>query len=173
MADAGQMSLVLVFFQMTVDPFLIVMFAGANPASLLRIVTVVIVGIFVSAVIWPPPPPPGAPAVGVDASAARVALAVGQAGRWTVTAEVALAGANAVAIAVSIADAEGRAAGSSTRPTAVLRMVDMAMGTEEVNFVPDTPGHWRGSGRLSMTGRWLLELDLDGGRIMVPFVSTR
>lgn len=140
-------------------------------ALVMGLVTVVIVGIFVGAVIWPPASPPAVPSGGVDASAARVALAVGQAGRWTVTAEVALASANAVAITVSIADAEGRAAGPSTRPTAVLRMVDMAMGTEEVEFVPDTPGRWRGSGRLSMTGRWQLDLDLEGGRIMVPFVS--
>lgn len=140
-------------------------------ALALGLATLVIVGIFLGAVLWPPAAPRLAPAVGADGSAARVARAVGQAGRWTVTAEVAPAGANAVAIAVSIADAEGRAAGPAVRPTAVLRMVDMAMGTEVVDLVPDTPGRWRGSGRLSMTGRWQLELDVEGGRIMLPFVS--
>jgi hypothetical protein len=40
-----------------------------------------------------------------------------------------------------------------------------------VDLVPDAPGRWRGSGRLSMAGRWQLELDVEGGRIMVPFVS--
>lgn len=135
------------------------------------LVTLVIVGIFVGAVIWPPAPPPLAPAVGADASAARVARAVVQAGHWTVTAEVTPAGANVVAILVSIADAEGRAAGRSVRPTAVLRMTDMAMGTQVLNLLPEEPGRWRGSGRLSMGGRWQLELDVEGGRIMLPFVS--
>ena len=140
-------------------------------ALALGLATLVIVGIFVGAVLRPPPPPRVAAAVGADTSAARASRAVVQSGRWTVTAEVAPAGANAVAIAVSIADAEGRAAGPAVRPTAVLRMVDMAMGTEVVDFVPDTPGRWRGSGRLSMKGRWQLELEVEGGRIMLPFVS--
>jgi hypothetical protein len=140
-------------------------------ALALGLVTLVIVGFFVGAVLWPPAAPRVTPVVGADASAARVTRAVGQAGRWTVTAEVAPAGANVVAIAVSIADAEGRAAGPSVRPTAVLRMIDMAMGTEVVDLVPDTPGRWRGSGRLSMGGRWQLELDVEGGRIMLPFAS--
>lgn len=140
-------------------------------ALALGLATLVIVGIFVGAVLWPPAAPRLSPAVGVDSSAARVTRASGQAGRWTVTAEVAPAGADAVAVAVSIADAEGRAAGPSTRPTAVLRMIEMASGTEVVDLVPDTPGRWRGSGRLSMTGRWQLELDVEGGRMMVPFVS--
>ena len=135
------------------------------------LVTLVIVGIFVGAVIWPPAPPRLAPAVGIDTSATHVARAVGQAGQWTVTAEVAPAGANVVAIVVSIADAEGRAAGRSVRPTAVLRMTDMAMGTQVLNLLPEEPGRWRGSGRLSMSGRWQLELDVEGGRIMLPFVS--
>lgn len=134
-------------------------------------VTLVIVGVFLGAVIWPPPPPDLAPVIGADGSATRVARAVGQAGRWTVTAEVAPAGADAVTIVVSIADVEGRAAGPSARPAAVLRMVDMAMGMEVVKLVADAPGRWQGSGRLSMTGRWQLELDLEGGRIILPFVS--
>ena len=137
-------------------------------ALALGLITLVIVGIFAGAVLWPPAAPRLTPAIGADGSVAR---AVGPAGRWTVTAEVVPARANAVSIAVSIADAEGRAAGPAVRPTAVLRMVDMAMGTEVVDFVPDTPGRWRGSGRLSMKGRWQLELEVEGGRIMLPFVS--
>jgi hypothetical protein len=137
-------------------------------ALALGLVTLGIVGFFLGAVLWPPEAPRSAPAAGADGSATRIARAVGQAGRWTVTAEVAPAGENAVAIGVSIADAEGRPADPSARPTAVLRMVDMAMGTEVVNLVPDAPGRWRGSGRASMTGRWQLELDVEGGRIVLP-----
>ena len=90
-----------------------------------------------------------------------------------VTAEVAPVGAGTVAITVSIADAEGHAAGLAARPTAALRMVDMAMGTQAVELVPDVSGRWRGSGRLSMAGRWQLDLDVEGGRIAVPFTSAR
>ncbi len=137
-------------------------------AGAVGLVTLVIVGIFVGAVLWPPAAPRLAPAVGADGSAARV---VGQAGRWTVTAEVAPAGVNVVAILVSIADADGRAAGPLVRPTAVLRMTDMAMGTQGLKLLPEETGRWRGSGRLSMSGRWQLELDVEGGRIILPFVS--
>jgi hypothetical protein len=137
-------------------------------ALALGLVTLGIVGFFVGAVLWPPAAPRTAPAVGADGSATRVARTVGQAGRWTVTAEAVPADADAVEIAVSIADAEGRPADPSARPTAVLRMVDMGMGTAVVNLVPDAPGRWRGSGRLSMAGRWRLELEIEGGRIMLP-----
>lgn len=133
--------------------------------------TLVIVGIFVGAVLWPPAAPRLTSAVGTDGSAEGVARTVGQAGRWMVTAEVASAGANVVAVMVSIVDADARAAGSSVRPTAVLRMTDMAMGTQVLNLLPEEPGRWRGSERLSMSGRWQLELDVEGSRIMVPFVS--
>jgi hypothetical protein len=145
--------------------------AGRWIALALGLGTLVIVGIFVGAVLRPPPAPRSSPGVGADVSAARVARTAARSGRWTVNAEVAPAGVNAVAIAVSIADAQGRAAGPSTRPTAALRMVDMAMVTQVVDLVLDTPGRWRGSGRLSMTGRWQLELDVDGGRIVLPFVN--
>ena len=87
------------------------------------------------------------------------------------TAELAPAGANVVAVMVSIADADARAAGPSVRPTAVLRMTDMAMDTQVLNLLPEEPGRWRGSKRLSMSGRWQLELDVEGSRILVPFVS--
>lgn len=132
--------------------------------------TLVIVGIFIGAVLWPPAPPLS-PVVGADGSGTGVARAVGQAGRWTVTAEVAPAGANVVAVMVSIADADARAAGPSVRPTGVLRMTDMAMGAEVLNLLPEEPGRWRGSKRLSMSGRWQLELEVEGSRILVPFVS--
>jgi hypothetical protein len=138
-------------------------------ALALGLVMLGIVGFFVGAVVWPPAAPRPSPAFGGDGSEARAAHAVGQAGRWTVTAEVAPAQAGAVEIAVSIADAEGRPADPSTRPTAVLRMGDdMAMGSEVVNLVPQAPGRWRGSGRPSMAGRWRLELEVEGGRIMLP-----
>ena len=140
-------------------------------ALALGLATLVIIGIFVGAVLWPPAAPSLEPAVGSDTSAVRVARAVGQAGDWTVTAEVAPAGANVVAIVVSIADANGRAAGPSVRPTGALRMTDMAMGTQMLNLLPEQPGRWRGSGRLSMSGRWQLELDVEGGRILLPFTS--
>jgi hypothetical protein len=140
-------------------------------ALTLGLAILVIVGIFIGAVLWPPPAPRLASAVGADGSTNGVARGVGQAGRGTVTAEVAPAGANVVAVMVSIADADARAAGPSVRPTALLRMTDMAMDTQALNLLPEDPGRWRGSARLSMSGRWQLELDVERSRIMVPFVS--
>ncbi len=127
-----------------------------------------IVGTFVAAVIWPPPPPAAA-ADGADgASGAR---RVSQMGRWSVTTEVLPTNADTVAIDVAIADAQGRPADPSIRPTAALRMTDMAMGTQSVTLAPDTPGRWRGSARLSMSGGWQLELDVEGDRLRLPFTS--
>lgn len=140
-------------------------------ALALGLATLVIVGIFVGAVLWPPAAPRLASAVGANGPANGVARTVAQAGRWRVSAEVAPAGANVVAVMVSIADADARAAGPSVRPTAVLRMTDMAMGTQALSLLPEDPGRWRGSARLSMSGRWQLEVDVEGDRIMVPFVS--
>jgi hypothetical protein len=51
----------------------------------------------------------------------------------------------------------------------VLRMMDMAMEPERVVLVEDGPGVWRGSTRLSMAGRWNLQVELNGETLSVLF----
>jgi len=51
-------------------------------------------------------------------------------------------------------------------------MVDMAMGAQPVSLVQDAPGSWRGASRLSMAGRWSLQVEVEGESIHLPFETT-
>lgn len=138
-------------------------------ALAMMLMTVVVVGIFVGAVLWPPATVTSTTGGRAEDSALGPKRLTGRAGAWTVTAEITQGPGGAVAIIASIADSEKGRAAPSTRPTAVLRMVGMEMGGQPLLLVQDTLGRWRGSGRLAMGGRWSLQIDIDGTRISLPF----
>jgi len=141
-------------------------------ALAIALVVLLIVGIFLTAVLRPPALVATGTEGGAGVSVAGKKRISSQIGSWTLTAEVALNSTSTVAVAISITDNGGRPATPSAQPTAVLRMVDMAMGVEPVVLVQDGPGIWRGSGRLSMAGRWTLQVDVDGKSIYLPFETT-
>lgn len=140
-------------------------------ALAIGLASLVIVGIFLSAVVWPP-----AQVAGTNGGAAAPVFAAkrvdGSTGSWTLSAEVIPSTTGAVTVAVSVADIAGRPIAPLAQPTAVLRMTGMATGTESVPLVQDGPGSWRGSGRLAMGGRWSLRVNLGGEFVDVPFETT-
>ncbi len=140
-------------------------------ALAIGLASLVIVGIFLSAVVWPP-----ARIADTDGGAAAPVSAAkridGSGGSWTLSAEVIPSTTGAVAVAVSVADVAGRPIAPPAQPTAVLRMTGMAMGTESVPLVQDGPGSWRGSGRLTMGGRWSLRVNVGGETLDLPFETT-
>ena len=74
----------------------------------------------------------------------------------------------AVTVTVSARDLAERPVVPSASPTAVLRMLDMAMAAERVVLVREGSGFWRGSARLSMAGRWNLQVEFNGETLNVP-----
>lgn len=54
-------------------------------------------------------------------------------------------------------------------PSAALRMPDLAMGPERIVLAQESPGFWRGSTRLSTTGRLRPQVDFNGESPIVPF----
>jgi hypothetical protein len=131
----------------------------------------VIVGIFLSAVLWPSARVADTEA-GAAAPVSGAKQITGNAGSWTLSAEVIPSATGAVAVAVSVADVAGRPIAPPAQPTAVLRMTGMAMGTQSVPLVQDRPGSWRGSCRLTMGGRWSLRVNMGDEIIDVPFEIT-
>jgi hypothetical protein len=130
--------------------------------------TLVIVGIFLSAVIWPPANVTEADTAPVSAAK----LITGSAGPWTLSAKVVPSNSGAVAVAVAVTDADGRPIAPPAPPTALLRMTGMAMGTASVPLAQDGQGSWRGSGNLTMGGSWILRVTLGDDIIDVPFEAT-
>ena len=90
-------------------------------------------------------------------------------GDWRLAARAASAAGGNVAVTVSATDMQGRPIASQAAPTAVLRMLDMAMPPERVALFRDKGGAWSGSAPLSMAGRWLLEVELNGERLNLTF----
>jgi hypothetical protein len=90
-------------------------------------------------------------------------------GDWRLAARAAPAAGGNVAVSVSATDMQGRPIASQAAPTAVLRMLDMAMPLERVTLLRDKDGGWNGSAPLSMAGRWLLEVELNGERLNLSF----
>lgn len=88
---------------------------------------------------------------------------------WTVTADLTRGAANEVTIVLTVENETGAAAAQNTEVSAALRMLDMATSTESVPLTRDRPGQWRGVGRLSMNGRWTLEVTIDGDSVELPF----
>lgn len=129
------------------------------------VLTLMIVGIFLWAVIRPPAAPealPGAPV----AAEKQVS---GRDGAWILTAEVVPQPDRTIAIAVSARQTGGEPRLATPPPVAVLRMLDMEMEEERVALVRAAAAVWRGSARLSMAGRWALVVEVDGARLSLPF----
>jgi hypothetical protein len=143
--------------------------AGRWMAVAILLAMLAIVGIFLWPLFQPPEPvpaetwqTPGPPASGEK----RIA---GPAGPWTLYAWAVPGADLAVTVTVAARDLEERPVASPAPPTAALRMLDMAMATERIVLVQEGPGFWRGSGRLSMAGRWDLQVEMQGETVNVPF----
>jgi hypothetical protein len=128
-----------------------------------------VVGIFLWPLFQPPVPvtsatwqTPGPPASGEK----RV---TGRAGPWTLYAWAVPGAEGAVSVTVAARDLQERPVASPVPPTAILRMLDMAMDTERIVLAQEGSGFWRGSGRVSMAGRWNLRVELNGETVDVPF----
>ena len=139
-----------------------------SSAFALLAVMFAVVGVFLWAVIRPPAPvssetqSAGAPPVKGEK---RIA---GAAGPWMLYAWAVPGADRAVTVTVSARDLAERPVVPSASPTAVLRMLDMAMAAERVVLVREGSGFWRGSARLSMAGRWNLQVEFNGETLNVP-----
>lgn len=135
-------------------------------APTILLVMFVIIGIFLWAVIRPPAPPAEAQAGTPVAAETRI---TGPAGVWVLAAQAVPRADRSLAVTVSARDLAGRPLDSRAAPRAVLRMLDMAMEDERVVLVQERPGSWRGTGRVSMAGRWSLRVELDGESLNLAF----
>jgi hypothetical protein len=131
------------------------------------LVTFTIIGIFLWAVISPPPPPDEEPGTPVAAEK----QVEGPDGRWTLAAQAIPRSDRTVAVIVTARDGAGRALEGGARPSAVLRMADMAMEDERLQLVEEGPGLWRGVARVSMAGRWTLDVRLRGQSLSLTFMA--
>ena len=135
----------------------------------LLLVTLAIIGVFLWAVIRPPAPvAPGIENAGGIPVAGEKRID-GAAGPWMLYAWAIPGADRSVAVTVSARDLAERPVASSTPPSAVLRMLDMTMAPERIVLARESPGFWRGSARLSMAGRWSLQVDFNGESLNVPF----
>ena len=141
-------------------------------ALAIGLASLVIVGIFLSAVLWPPSKVAETAGGGTATPVSAAKRIDSGAGSWTLSAAVIPSTTGAVAVTVSVLDLTGRPIAPPSQPTAVLRMTGMAMGTETVPLVQDEPGSWRGLGRLTMGGRWSLRVNVGGEFIDVQFETT-
>lgn len=143
--------------------------AARSVAIAILLAMLAVVGIF----LWPlsqPPEPiasgtwqtPGSPASGEK----RV---TGPAGPWTLYAWAVPGAEGVVSVTVAARDLEERPVAFLAPPTAVLLMLDMAMDMERIVLAQEGSGFWRGSGRVSMAGRWNLRVELNGETVNVPF----
>lgn len=139
--------------------------AGRWAAASILVAMLAVIGVFLWAVLRPPPPADGTSGQPV-AGEMRFAR---PGGSWRLAARAVPAAGRAVTVSVSATDLQGKPLAPSAPPTAVLRMLDMAMAPERVALARDGPGAWRGSTTLSMAGRWFLEVELNGERVNLVF----
>lgn len=143
---------------------------AARWVALVILVTMLaIVGVFLWAVIRPPAPPPSGTDSAAGPSVGGEKRIVGPAGPWTLYAWAVPGADRAVTVTVSARDLEERPIPALASPTAVLRMLDMAMAAERVVLVQERPGFWRGATRVSMAGRWNLHVEFNGEGLSLPF----
>lgn len=135
-------------------------------AGAILLVMSTIVGVFLWAIVRPPPPPAEGAAGTPVAAEKRVA---GAAAPWTLAAQAVPRADRTIAVTVSAKDIEGRPLASPTPPTAILRMIDMAMEDERIALVQEGPGTWRGAARVSMAGRWSLRVEFNGESLVLSF----
>jgi hypothetical protein len=132
-----------------------------------------IVGVFVWAVIRPPTPPSSAPESPAGPPVASEKRIAGSAGPWMLYAWAVPGADRAVTVTLAASDLEERPIPSLGSPTAILRMLDMAMDAERVVLVQEGPGFWRGSTQVSMAGRWSLKVELNGESLILAFEVPR
>ena len=141
--------------------------AGRWAAAAILLVMVLIVGVFLWAVFRPPPAPAADGTAGPPVTGEMRFARAG--GSWRLAARAVPAAGRAVAVTVSATDLQGQPLASAAPPAAALRMLDMAMAPERMALVRDGAGSWRGSTTLSMAGRWILEVELNGERLNLVF----
>lgn len=127
------------------------------------------IGMFLWPLFQPPEPVASATSQTPWPPASGEKRIAGPAGPWTLYAWAVPGIDLAVTVTVAARDLEERPVASPAPPTAVLRMLDMAMATERIVLVQEGPGFWRGAGRLSMAGRWDLKVEMQGETVNVPF----
>ena len=139
--------------------------AGRWAAASILAAVFAVIGVFLWPVFRPPPAADGTagPPVAGEMRFARPG------GSWRLAARAEPAAGRAVAVSVSATDLQGKPLAVPARPTAVLRMLDMAMAPERMTLVPAGTGAWRGDATLSMAGRWVLEVELNGERVNLVF----
>lgn len=128
-----------------------------------------VIGVFGWAVIRPPPPPSAETNITGGLPVAREKLITGPDGPWKLYLWVLPGADRAVTVTVSARDLEERPVASTASPSGTLRMLDMAMGPEPVVLAWERPGFWQGSTRVSMAGRWSLQVQFGGESLSVPF----
>ena len=138
--------------------------AGRWAAASILVAMLLVIGVF----LWPVFRPPAADGTAGPAVAGEMRF-VRPGGSWRLAARAVPAAGRAVAVSVSATDLQGKPLAPPAPPTAVLRMLDMAMAPERVALVGDGAGAWRGSTTLSMAGRWVLEVELNGERVNLVF----
>lgn len=135
----------------------------------LIVVVLVLVGVIAgTAILGRTPEAVGQSTAGTVLGAGTERLA-GKAGPWNVTAELTRGAANELTLVIKVENETGGAADQNTELTASLRMLDMAMGEESIPLTAEQAGQWRGIGRLSMNGRWALEVAVNGESVELPF----
>lgn len=135
-------------------------------ALAILVTTLAIVGIFLFAVIRPPAPPEEGVAGTPVAAEKRIDSPQGV---WILAAHAVPRPDRTVGVTVTARDIGGAAVDARSPPRAILRMLDMEMEDERVVLSEDGPGAWRGSARLSMAGRWSLEVRFNGESVRVAF----
>jgi hypothetical protein len=143
--------------------------AGRWAALAILLAMLAIVGIFLWAVIRPPAPVSSGSEGTAGPPVATEKRFAGPGGSWTLAAQAIPAAGREVAVTVWAKDVQGRPVTAPASPTALLRMLDMAMEPERVVLVQDGAGLWRGSTRVSMAGRWNLHVELNGESVSLPF----
>lgn len=128
-----------------------------------------IAGIFVVAIIRPPSKVGSGLIERTDATGSSVGPFTGRIAGWIVTVDLSQGREGDIALVMGITDSTGYPAPRTLRPAAALRMMDMAMSGIPVDLVYETDGRWRGKGRVSMSGRWGLQVVIEGAEAAFPF----
>ena len=133
-------------------------------ALALALVTFVIAGFFVGIALWPyTRPTAGDP--GQERSRAAIRMATRP---WIVVAEVAPR-TTGVETTLSVRDEAGQPPAALWIPAAQLRMLDMEMPPVVFVLEQQTPGNWRGLGRIPMSGRWSFVVVIEGEELVFAF----
>lgn len=129
------------------------------------LITLTIAGFFVAVALWPRADPMRV----ADQSTAAEPGAQRMTSRpWIVSAELAWPQIG-TEVTLTMRDDGGRAVAPPLK--AELRMLDMPMAPVPLFLEPLSPGRWRGTGSLSMSGRWSLVVTVEGEELAFPFTA--